>query len=164
MCFVNLSAARPRTIGASLSSGKRITIYGFAFKKDTGDTRESSSIYVTKYLLEEEARIVIYDPKVSEEQIRRDLSDCESFQSPSDFDRYVTICKDPYEAAKDSHALVVCTEWDEFVSLDYERIYSIMEKPAFIFDGRLILKHEELRKIGFQVDIIGKELLRPGSR
>ena len=76
----------------------------------------------------------------------------------------MTICKDPYEAAKDSHALVVCTEWDEFVSLDYERIYSIMEKPAFIFDGRLILKHEELKKIGFQVDVIGKELLRPGSR
>ncbi|XP_003383497.1 PREDICTED: UDP-glucose 6-dehydrogenase-like [Amphimedon queenslandica] len=138
-------------------TGKKITIYGFAFKKDTGDTRESSSIYITKYLLEEEARIVIYDPKVSEDQIRSDLSDCESFHSPSDFDRYVTICKDPYEAAKDSHALVICTEWDEFVTLDYERIYGLMEKPAFIFDGRLILKHEALRKIGFQVDVVGKD-------
>lgn len=139
-------------------TGKRITIFGFAFKKDTGDTRESSAIYVAKYLLEEEANIVIYDPKVSEEQIRHDISDSPCFSSPSDFDHYVTMVHDPYEAARNSHALVICTEWDEFVSLDYKKIYELMEKPAFIFDGRLILDHKKLIEIGFQVEAVGKAL------
>lgn len=140
-------------------TGKRITVYGFAFKKDTGDTRESSSIYITKYLLEEEAHVVIYDPKVTEEQIRKDLSDCESFDSPSDFDKHVTLSHDPYEAAKDSHAIVVCTEWDEFVTLNYSHIYDVMVKPAFVFDGRLILDHKKLVEIGFQVEAVGKEII-----
>lgn len=139
-------------------TGKVIAIYGFAFKKDTGDTRESSSIYVTKYLLEEEARIVIYDPKVDPQQIRFDLSDCESFQSSSDFDKFVTISNDPYTAVQGAHAVVVCTEWDEFKTLDYNKVYEAMEKPAFVFDGRLILDHKKLTEIGFEVEAIGKDL------
>ena len=141
-------------------TGKVITIYGFAFKKDTGDTRESSSIYVTKHLLEEEARIVIYDPKVDPEQIRFDLSDCESFESPSDFEKFVTISNDPYSAIRGSHAIIICTEWDEFKTLDYNKIYEAMKKPAFVFDGRLILDHQKLMKIGFEVEAIGKDLSR----
>jgi UDPglucose 6-dehydrogenase len=139
-------------------TGKRIAIFGFAFKKDTGDTRESSSIYISKYLLEEEAHIVIYDPKVLPEQIRLDLHDSEKFPTQGDFDKCVTICSSPYEAASGAHAIVICTEWDEFVSLDYSDIFKGMEKPAFIFDGRLILDHQKLIEIGFQVEAVGKDL------
>ena len=59
-------------------------------------------------------------------------------------------------AAKGSHALAILTEWDEFATLDYTKIYEVMSKPAFIFDGRNILKHDELRAIGFEVYAIGK--------
>ena len=147
----------------STITGKRITIYGFAFKKNTGDTRESSSLYVSKHLLEEEASLVIYDPKVDPEQIRFDLSDCDVFNSPADFDKYVKIASDPYKAAEGSHAIVLCTEWDEFVTLDYQRIYELMQKPAFIFDGRLILDHKRLTEIGFEVEAVGKVIPRPKS-
>ena len=76
--------------------------------------------------------------------------------SPDRFDKLVTIAKDPYEAAQGAHAMVLCTEWDEFTQLDYHRVYDVMEKPAFIFDGRLILDHQKLLDIGFQVEAVGK--------
>ena len=137
-------------------TGKRIAIFGFAFKKDTGDTRESSSIYITKHLLDEAAHIVIYDPKVQHEQIRMDLTDPSILPDPQQFDKLVTIATDPYTAVEGAHAIVICTEWDEFTTLDYTRIFTSMLKPAFIFDGRLILDHEKLMKIGFQVEVVGK--------
>ena len=136
-------------------TGKKIAIFGFAFKKNTSDTRESSSIYICKHLLEEAARVVIYDPKVEHEQIKMDLT---MLSDPSVFDKLVTMETDPYKAVQGAHALVVCTEWDEFVTLDYDRVYKEMEKPAYIFDGRLILDHEKLLKIGFQVEVIGKKV------
>ena len=137
-------------------TGKRIAIFGFAFKKNTGDTRESSSIYISKHLLDEEAEIVVYDPKVNHEQIRRDLTDPAVFSDPTQFDRLVTIAPDPYTAATGAHAVMICTEWDEFVTLDYKRVFEVMKKPAFVFDGRLILNHAKLVDIGFQVEAIGK--------
>jgi UDPglucose 6-dehydrogenase len=135
-------------------SGKKLAIFGFAFKKDTGDTRESAAIYVCNDLLEDGAHLSIYDPKVKEEQIRHDLREVAPLDR-RDKDK-VVVEKDPYEAARGSHALAILTEWDEFKSLDYRRIYESMLKPAFIFDGRLILDHAELRKIGFNVEVIGK--------
>lgn len=137
-------------------TGKRIAIFGFAFKKNTGDTRESSSISISKHLLEEAAQVVIYDPKVEHEQIRRDLTDPSILADPTQFDRLVTIATDPYTAATGAHAIIVCTEWDEFVTLDYRKVFDVMQKPAFIFDGRLILDHEKLVAIGFEVEAIGK--------
>lgn len=137
-------------------TGKCIAIFGFSFKKNTGDTRESSSIYVSKHLLDEEARVVIYDPKVEEAQIRMDLTNPGIMNDASRFERLVSIASDPYSAVQGAHAIVVCTEWDEFVTLDYQRIYNSMQKPAFVFDGRLILDHSKLVKIGFQVEAIGK--------
>ena len=137
-------------------TGKRIAIFGFAFKKNTGDTRESSSIYIVKHLSDEEAHLIIYDPQVTREQIIMDLTAPSIMSSPDRFEKLVTISKDPYEAVRDAHALVICTEWDEFATLDYQRIYEVMEKPAFVFDGRLILDHQKLMKIGFQVEVIGK--------
>ncbi|KAK3099367.1 hypothetical protein FSP39_003350 [Pinctada imbricata] len=139
-------------------TNKKIAILGFAFKKDTGDTRESSAIHVGRYLMDEGANLRIYDPKVSRQQITRDLTDSED---PNKVRDLVTICDDPYQAALGTHALVVCTEWDEFKTLEYDRIYKSMLKPAFVFDGRLILDHEKLMSLGFQVITIGKRLQRP---
>ncbi|KAK2115638.1 hypothetical protein P7K49_006264 [Saguinus oedipus] len=130
---------------------KKIAILGFAFKKDTGDTRESSSIYISKYLMDEGAHLHIYDPKVPREQIVVDLSH-PGVSEDDQVSRLVTISKDPYEACDGAHAVVICTEWDMFKELDYERIHKKMLKPAFIFDGRRVLDglHNELQTIGFQ--------------
>jgi len=136
-------------------TNKQIAILGFAFKKNTGDTRESASIYVCKFLIEEGARLFIYDPKVKKEQIYDDLY----YVMPDAKDRVdklITVVTDPYEATNGAHALAVLTEWDEFKSLDYQRIYDQMLKPAFAFDGRLILDHKKLKETGFRVEAIGK--------
>jgi len=130
-------------------SDKKIAVLGFAFKKDTNDTRESASIYVCLDLLEEQANLAIYDPKVTTEQIHRDLGIDES-------DPHVTICKDAYEATRDAHALLILTEWDEFKDLDYKKIYEQMQLPAFLFDGRNLLDIAALRAIGFEASGIGK--------
>uniref|UniRef100_A0A8C9RKX3 UDP-glucose 6-dehydrogenase n=1 Tax=Scleropages formosus TaxID=113540 RepID=A0A8C9RKX3_SCLFO len=141
---------------------KKIALLGFAFKKNTGDTRESSSIYISRYLMDEGARLHIYDPKVKKEQIIQDLS--QSTVSDRDnahrVSQLVTIATDPYAACENAHAIVICTEWDMFKELDYERIYKAMLKPAFIFDGRRILDslHDQLQHLGFQVETIGKRV------
>jgi UDPglucose 6-dehydrogenase len=137
-------------------NGKKIAIYGFAFKKDTADTRESSSIFVCQYLITEGASLDIYDPKVPSERIFLDLSE-QTGKNEQELQKYVQVANDPYEAAKDSHAIVICTEWDEFTKLDYELIYSTMKKPSFIFDGRLLLDHDHLMTIGFHVFCVGKK-------
>lgn len=131
-------------------AGKRIAIFGFAFKADTGDTRESAAIYVTRGLLEEHANIVISDPKALE-NARKDLMDIA--------DR-VTFEADPYGAAAGSHAIAVLTEWSLYRELDYKRIFKSMVHPAFIFDGRNILDHKRLFELGFNVFPIGKMPLK----
>lgn len=136
-------------------TSKKIAILGFAFKKNTGDTRESASIYVSQHLLDEGALLHIYDPKVKEEQIFEDLH----YAMPAAKDRVdklTKVVKDPYTAAEGAHAVVILTEWDEFKDLDYQRIFDSMLKPAFLFDGRLILDHQKLKAIGFRVEAIGK--------
>uniref|UniRef100_A0A3Q2U7W8 UDP-glucose 6-dehydrogenase n=1 Tax=Fundulus heteroclitus TaxID=8078 RepID=A0A3Q2U7W8_FUNHE len=142
-------------------TGKKIALLGFSFKKDTGDTRESSSIYISKYLMDEGAKLFIYDPKVLKEQIIHDLSQPSiSEDNPQRVSELVTVTRDPYEACQSAHALVICTEWDMFRELDYEKIYKKMLKPAFIFDGRRVLDHlhAELQSIGFQIETIGKKV------
>lgn len=129
-------------------SGKKIAIFGFAFKKDTNDTRESPAISVCRALLEERAELVIFDPKVKAAQIYSDLNIREG--------EGVHVVSDAYEAAEDAHAIVILTEWDEFKMLDYTRLYDSMLKPAFVFDGRGIIDEEELRSIGFQSFVIGR--------
>ena len=130
-------------------SHKRIAILGYAFKKDTNDTRESAAIYVCRDLLEEQAHLAIYDPKVPAEEIFSTLDVTED-------DERVMVCEDPYVAAKGAHAVALLTEWDAFKELEYKRIYSGMQKPAFLFDGRNILDLEILREIGFEASGIGK--------
>ncbi|XP_029639029.1 UDP-glucose 6-dehydrogenase [Octopus sinensis] len=141
-------------------TNKKIAVFGFAFKKDTADTRESSSIYVCKHLLEEGANVFIYDPKVDQKQIYADLTHPTITDKPEMVKEFVTICPCPYKAAEAAHAVVICTEWDEFITLDYNQIYQSMLKPAFVFDGRIILDHQALINIGFHVETVGKRLSR----
>jgi UDPglucose 6-dehydrogenase len=133
---------------------KRIAILGFAFKKDTNDTRESAAIHICRDLLAERAHVAIYDPQVTGEDIRRDLLD--AGVNPQIIDSHVEICADPYAAANGAHALATLTEWDEFKSLDLPKIHTLMLKPAFVFDGRSILPHQDLKSLGFSPFSIGK--------
>lgn len=130
-------------------SDKKIAVLGFAFKKDTNDTRESAAIYVCNDLLEEQAHLAIYDPKVQAEQIYRDLKIAAN-------NPHVSICTDAYEASKDAHAILILTEWDEFKALDFKKIYDQMQLPAFLFDGRNLLDLKQLRSIGFEASAIGR--------
>lgn len=135
-------------------AGKRIAILGFAFKKDTNDTRESAAIYVCRDLIEEQAQVVVYDPQVSQAAIERDLA-AATGRPPAELRKNLSRAADPYEALADAHAFAVLTEWDEFRTLDFARIFAGMKKPAFVFDGRNILDHAALRAIGFEVHAIG---------
>lgn len=137
-------------------SGKKIAIFGWAFKKDTGDTRESAAISVAHYLLEEKAKLSIYDPQVEKSQILHDFDEYHILDSTSKFDDNCIVEHDVYTAASNSHAICILTEWNEFIELDYQRMYDSMIKPAFIFDGRNILNHTKLLEIGFEVYAIGK--------
>lgn len=136
-------------------SGKKIALLGWAFKKDTNDTRESASIYVADYLLSEQSNIEVYDPKVSAEKVFADL-DYLNTRPEKENKEQVIVVKDPYEACKGAHAVAIMTEWDEFVTYDWEKIYDTMLKPAFVFDGRGILNTDQLESIGFNVYKIGK--------
>lgn len=147
-------------------SGKKIAVLGFAFKKDTGDTRETAAIDVCHGLLGDRAQLSIYDPQVTEDQIRRDLAmnkfdwDHPQHLVPSSptASKQISVVWDAYEATKNAHGVCVLTEWDEFKNLDYGKIYENMEKPAFVFDGRNVVDAEKLRKIGFIVYSVGKPL------
>ena len=135
-------------------SGKKIAFLGWAFKKDTNDTRESAAIYVADYLLKEEANIAVYDPKVSENKILADLDYLES-RKPELNRKGIQSFEDSYSACKNAHAIAILTEWDEFNTYDWQKIYDNMEKPAFVFDGRNILDRKKLTEIGFVYQCIG---------
>lgn len=143
-------------------SDKKIGIWGFAFKKDTNDTRESAAIYVCRDLLLEKARVCIYDPQVSPEQVIRELeyvfAEGDNGLSPAKkalIESHVTFASSSYEAAEDAHAIAVLTEWDEFVDVEFDKIYASMKKPAFVFDGRNRLKQLALGESGFEYHGIG---------
>jgi len=130
-------------------ASKRIAVFGFAFKADTSDTRESPAIKVCRELAAEHASLVISDPKAmgNAKLEMPELVDQIEFES------------DPYKAAKGAHAIAVLTEWKEYQELDYQRIYDDMAKPSFIFDGRNMLDHQTLFDIGFEVYSIGKGMM-----
>lgn len=140
----NMLAAMFNTV-----ADKKIAILGFAFKANTGDTRESPAIAVCCQLLEEHARLRIHDPKALG-NARLDLEDAGGD---------ISYCEDPYDAVKGAHAIALLTEWDSFRKLDFRRIYDLMEKPAFLFDGRNLLDHRKLYEIGFNVYPIGQKAL-----
>jgi UDPglucose 6-dehydrogenase len=155
-----------KTLFNSLT-GKKIALWGFAFKKNTGDTRESAAIKLVKSFLAENGQVDIYDPKVDEAQIWHELvtpeANLEIRNPPSrwwltEVKTRVKVVKSPYEAAVDAAAVVIATEWDEFKcdQMDYRKVYENMHKPAYLFDGRLIIDYHHLKEIGFKVEVIGK--------
>ena len=135
-------------------SGKKIAMLGWAFKKDTNDTRESAAIYVADYLLNERAEIVVYDPKVSKEQILADL-DYLNTRSAQENRANITVVNSAMEATQGAHAIAIMTEWDAFKDLDWKQVYHDMLKPAFLFDGRRLLDRHELEALGFDFYAIG---------
>ena len=135
-------------------SGKKITLLGWAFKKDTNDTRESAAINIAQNLIGEQANLAIYDPKVSEKQILSDLIDLNENQI-----KLIQVNQDPYKACHNSHAIAILTEWDEFNTYDWQKIYNNMLKPAFIFDGRNLLNKKQMTEIGFTYIAVGSSNL-----
>ncbi|MBW1656733.1 UDP-glucose 6-dehydrogenase [Flavobacterium quisquiliarum] len=135
-------------------AGKKITFLGWAFKKDTNDTRESAAIYIADDLINEQAGICVYDPKVNQKKILADLDYLET-RSAAENAKSTKSFENPYDACQGAHAIAVLTEWEEFVDYDWQRIYDAMQKPAFVFDGRNILNKTEMQKIGFVYQAIG---------
>lgn len=136
-------------------SGKKVGVLGWAFKKDTNDTRESPAIYVSHDLLNEQAFLQIYDPKVEETKIFEDLN---TLKEDAEYipQNQMEVFSDPYKALEGVHAVAILTEWDMFKDLDWERIYKNMQKPAFVFDGRRVLIDKNLEEIGFNYYAIGE--------
>jgi UDPglucose 6-dehydrogenase len=135
-------------------SGKKITFLGWAFKKDTNDTRESAAIYVADDLINEQANIALFDPKVAQKQVLSDLNYLATREA-ADNEKHIKSYSNPYEACENAHAIAVLTEWDEFKAYDWSTIYDSMLKPAFVFDGRNLLDGEKLKSIGFVYQSIG---------
>ena len=130
-------------------AGKRICLFGFAFKANTGDTRESPAIHITRRLLEEKAEIIITDPKA----LKNAKSDLAGMGGK------VSFVEDPYRAVEGCHAVALLTEWDVYRNLDFQKIFDSMTKPASIFDGRNIIDHKQCFDIGCNVFPIGKPAL-----
>ena len=136
-------------------AGKKIGFLGWAFKKDTNDTRESAAIYIADTLIEEQAQIQVFDPKVTATQMYSDLNALNS-RTELENSKFLEVHDTPYKALKGTHAIAVITEWDEFKAYDWQTIYDAMLKPAFVFDGRNILDKDHLESIGFIYNAIGK--------
>ncbi|TID13396.1 UDP-glucose 6-dehydrogenase [Venturia nashicola] len=152
-------------------TNKKIAILGFAYKKNTADTRESAAITIVQSLAAEGAKLSIYDPKVQQETVWQDLELGSS--STPEFWRLkanVTVQNDVYAACEGAHAVVILTEWDQFSNkattaatwssrISWPKIASTMQRPMFVFDGRGIVDAAPLEELGFRVECIGK----PGS-
>jgi UDPglucose 6-dehydrogenase len=135
-------------------AAKKIAFLGWAFKKDTNDTRESAAIYVADDLINEQAQIAVYDPKVSSAKVIADLDYLETRSHDANVAQVQSYAS-PYDACQGAHAIAVLTEWDEFTTYDWQQIYDGMQKPAFVFDGRNLLDRAELETIGFVYQGIG---------
>ncbi len=129
-------------------SNKSLAIYGFAFKANTNDTRESPSINISKNLLQEGAKLTFFDPKVNETQI---LNEFNEFL----YEGNIKVKDTALDAAKGTDAIIVLTEWEEFKYLDWHSIFKIMRKPAWVFDSRICLDQKHLKNIGFKVWTLG---------
>lgn len=137
-------------------TGKRIAVLGFAFKADTGDTRESAAITLIKDFQNEKALVNIYDPQVSHDQIWTDLSEASHHLTLETIKKQVTICGSALEACRNAEAVIIATEWKEFKEIDWQTVYDGMNKPAFVFDGRMLVDAKKLSDIGFKVTVIGR--------
>lgn len=127
-------------------SGKRIAMLGYAFKADTSDTRETPAKVVADLLAQERAQIVVSDPHA--------LANARTELSPHR--GLVEFEPDPYKAVEGADAVALMTDWKAYPQLDWKRVFSLMRKPAFVFDGRNCLDHRALFDAGFHVYAIGK--------
>ena len=131
---------------------KTISVLGWAFKKDTNDSRESASIYLTKSLIENNVNVKVYDPMVSKENVNSDLLE----MGANINSKNLKFFNSPTEAIKSSSGIAICTEWDEFKNYDWKNIYNLMDDSPWVFDGRNILNIEKIKGFGFNVYSIGK--------
>jgi len=137
-------------------NNKKISLFGWAFKKDTSDSRESPAIYVTSQLLDEGAVIHIFDPMIKEEQILNDLislwkSKGEKKSIIKEKLKKVCVHSDYLKCVLNTYAIAILTEWSQFNSFDWKKIQKNIKKPVRIFDGRNILNQKKLN-----VSYIGK--------
>ncbi len=137
-------------------SGKKISILGFAFKANTNDTRESPAIKICKGLIEEGALLKIYDPKVEEFQIEKDLGQPQLIKN--DNNSGWNFSKSLLDSTKSADAIVILTEWLEFEQIDWEEVAPMMRKPSFIFDTRGISNINDAEKYGIKCWRIGSNL------
>ena len=126
-------------------ANKKIALLGFAFKADTGDTRETPAGTVARLLADEHVRLTISDPKALG-NAKMDLADLEG----------VSYELDEYKAVEGADAVVVMTDWRHYPTLDWRKIFDSMRKPALVFDTRNCLDGAKLKEIGFKVLNIGK--------
>ncbi|MCX5938108.1 MAG: nucleotide sugar dehydrogenase [Cyanobium sp. LacPavin_0920_WC12_MAG_62_9] len=137
-------------------TGKRLAVLGFAFKADTNDTRESPAIRICRDLLEEGAQLAIVDPKVSEEQIARDLGQPAGAASGDQAaEGSWHPVSDVQQAAAGADAVLLLTEWAEFGELDWEGVAAVMRKPAWLFDARATADAHAARAAGLNVWRVG---------
>jgi UDPglucose 6-dehydrogenase len=129
-------------------SNKRLGVFGFSFKANTNDTRESPSINISNNLLREGAKLSFYDPKVIEKQIFLEFE-------KSEYKDNISVNDTPLKSAEGADAIIVLTEWEEFSSLDWQKMFNVMRKPAWVFDARAFLDTETLKNIGFKVWSLG---------
>jgi len=139
-------------------TAKKICVFGFAFKKDTGDVRETPALTVCHMLMQDGAVVHVYDPKVKKEDA---LLEFKYHGMPVDESKLV-FESSPAAAVDGAHAIVVLTEWDEFKEYPYDEFYAKMMKPAFLFDGRAMLQRAELERVGFEVHCIGQARRQDG--
>ena len=139
-------------------ANKKIALFGFAFKADTGDTRETPAGYVARLLHEEHVRLAITDPKAipNAKEDLKDLLEGKGEKGKVKECGEIDFEIDPYKAAKDADAVVVMTDWREYSELDWTKIYKSMRKPALVFDTRNCLDSRMLKNLGFNVLNIGK--------
>ena len=130
----------------------KILLLGWAFKKNTNDSRESAAIYVCKNLLLNGIKIDIYDPRVDKNQIINDLN---SLTGKIEINN-INIVKKPLKNIDKYNLIAIATEWDEFIDYDWNDIFNKIKKPAFIFDGRNLLNKDEIKMIGFNYYSLGR--------
>ena len=143
-------------------TGKKIVILGFSFKAKTNDTRESPSINISRYLLEEGAHLVISDPKVSQKQVDQELKDNQFDDSVNDSVNDSKLFSGTWEFSNDfdsafdhADAVVILTDWPEYKKLQWQSIYKKMRKPAWLFDTRSVVNDKEIKKIGLNIWKLG---------
>ncbi len=136
-------------------SSKKIAILGFAFKANTNDTRESPAIYICRKLIEEGAFLNIFDPKVNENQINKDLKGCKNDLNIPNHIKKWTYSNSLHETFNEADAAIFMTEWKDFQNLDWSIISPKMRKPAWVFDTRCIIEKNVVKKYGINIWQVG---------